>query len=66
MMYCITRLLPEDVDEETDGKGEWIFNDRPFYIILNLAVGGNLPGAPSADTVFPQTMIVDYVRVYSQ
>ncbi|GAA4275631.1 glycoside hydrolase family 16 protein [Aquimarina mytili] len=58
------QITPEDVDEETDGEGEWVFNDRPFYIILNLAVGGNLPGPPNAETVFPQTMVVDYVRVY--
>lgn len=43
--------------------GEWVFN-QPFYIILNMAVGGNFPGPPNSDTVFPQTMIVDYVRVY--
>ncbi len=35
----------------------------PFFIILNLAVGGNWGGYPDATTVFPQTMIVDYVRV---
>ncbi len=58
------QITPEDVEEETDGSGEWVFNDRQFYIVLNLAVGGNLPGAPNAETVFPQTMVVDYVRVY--
>jgi beta-glucanase (GH16 family) len=42
---------------------QWVF-DHPFYIILNLAVGGNLPGAPDATTQFPQSMLVDYVRVY--
>lgn len=57
-------LTPEDVEEETNGEGVWVFNDRPFYIILNVAVGGNLPGSPNAETVFPQNMIVDYVRVY--
>jgi beta-glucanase (GH16 family) len=31
---------------------------------LNLAVGGNWPGDPDATTLFPQTMVVDYVRVY--
>ena len=35
-----------------------------FFIILNLAVGGNWPGNPDTTTVFPQTMEVDYVRVY--
>lgn len=39
--------------------------DKPFYILLNVAVGGDFPGAPSASTVFPVTMEVDYVRVYS-
>jgi len=46
-----------------NASGEWVFN-QPFYIILNLAVGGNLPGSPNTDTTFPQTMLVDYVRVY--
>ena len=39
--------------------------DQRFYILLNLAVGGNFPGAPATNTVFPATMQVDYVRVYS-
>ncbi len=39
--------------------------DKAFYILLNVAVGGNWPGAPNAATVFPVTMEVDYVRVYS-
>jgi beta-glucanase (GH16 family) len=43
--------------------GEWVFN-QPFYIILNIAVGGNLPGAPNNETPFPQEMLVDYIRVY--
>ncbi|MBN1826999.1 MAG: glycoside hydrolase family 16 protein [Candidatus Eisenbacteria bacterium] len=41
----------------------WVFND-PFFIILNVAVGGNYVGPPNASTVFPQTMLVDWVRVY--
>ena len=39
--------------------------DQPFYIIFNVAVGGNFPGMPDANTVFPVTMEVDWVRVYS-
>ncbi|MCY4182936.1 MAG: glycoside hydrolase family 16 protein [Gammaproteobacteria bacterium] len=39
--------------------------DRPFYIILNLAVGGGFPGPPNAATNFPAALEVDYVRVYS-
>ncbi|MGQ9877105.1 MAG: glycoside hydrolase family 16 protein [Chloroflexus sp.] len=43
--------------------GEWVF-DHPFFLILNLAVGGNWPGYPDETTVFPQQLLVDYVRVY--
>ena len=39
--------------------------DEDFYILFNVAVGGNWPGPPNANTVFPVTMEVDYVRVYS-
>ena len=52
------QITPDDV------TGEWVFNDGPFYIILNVAVGGSYPGSPNASTVFPQNMLVDYVRVY--
>jgi beta-glucanase (GH16 family) len=40
----------------------WIFNDQPAYLVLNIAVGGDWPGAP-VDSVLPQQMIVDWVRV---
>jgi beta-glucanase (GH16 family) len=40
--------------------------DQRFHLILNVAVGGNLPGSPDATTEFPQRMIVDYVRVYAR
>jgi beta-glucanase (GH16 family) len=45
--------------------GKWVF-DHPFFIILNVAVGGDWPGSPDASTKFPQTMLVDYVRVYTR
>jgi beta-glucanase (GH16 family) len=38
--------------------------NNPFYVILNLAIGGNFDGDPDANTTFPQTMQVDYVRYY--
>jgi beta-glucanase (GH16 family) len=44
---------------------KWVF-DHPFFIILNVAVGGSWPGNPDQTTVFPQTMQVDYVRVYQR
>jgi beta-glucanase (GH16 family) len=45
------------------GKRRWVF-DHDFFILLNVAVGGQWPGDPDKTTVFPQTMKVDYVRVY--
>ncbi len=38
--------------------------DVDFHLLLNLAVGGNLPGPPDGTTVFPQEYVIDYVRVY--
>jgi beta-glucanase (GH16 family) len=46
------------------GGNQWVF-DHPFFMLLNLAVGGNWPGDPTSSTPFPATMSVDYVRVYS-
>jgi len=43
--------------------GTWVF-DHPFYVILNVAVGGNFVGPPDDSTIFPQTMLIDWVRVY--
>jgi beta-glucanase (GH16 family) len=43
----------------------WVFTNQQFFI-LNIAVGGNWPGPPTNTTVFPQQMLVDYVRVYQQ
>ena len=44
--------------------GSWVF-DHPHFLILNVAVGGSWPGPPDATTAFPQTMLIDYVRVYA-
>ena len=49
--------------EEVNGK--WVF-DHPYFLLLNLAVGGRWPGYPDGSTVFPQTLQVDYVRVYQK
>ena len=53
------RITPDDV------TGEWVY-DHPFFIVLNVAVGGNYVGFPTPDTPFPQTMTIDYVRVYKE
>jgi beta-glucanase (GH16 family) len=44
------------------GGDRWVF-DHPFFIILNLAVGGDWPGPPNSGTVMPQRLVIDYVRV---
>jgi beta-glucanase (GH16 family) len=62
-------LIEWQVDGQTtnsltraDAGTGWVF-DHPFYILLNLAVGGDWPGDPDPATVFPGKMLVDYVRV---
>ena len=40
--------------------------DQPFYLVMNVAVGGNFPGAPNPATAFPADLQVDYVRVYQR
>ena len=47
------------------GQGTWPFDQGPMFIILNLAVGGSWPGNVDSTTVFPQTMQVQYVRIYT-
>ncbi|MCU0387988.1 MAG: glycoside hydrolase family 16 protein [Chitinophagaceae bacterium] len=59
--YLYQRITPDDVK----GKGEWVFN-QDFFILLNVAVGGTFVGFPTSGTPFPQTMTVDYVKVYKE
>jgi beta-glucanase (GH16 family) len=51
---------PADIPPGT----EWVYN-HPFFLLLNVAVGGTWPGSPDASTHFPAQMAVDYVRVYT-
>ncbi|MHC3430336.1 glycoside hydrolase family 16 protein, partial [Streptomyces sp. DT18] len=44
------------------GGKQWAFN-KPFFIIINLAVGGYWPGDPNSSTQFPQQLVGDYVHV---
>ena len=55
------RTTPADLPED----GQWVF-DHPFFLILNVAVGGHFVQPPTDDTPFPSTMEVDYVRVYTR
>lgn len=66
------RWLVDDVQYAC--KSNWISSaggypapfDKPFHMLLNLAVGGNLPGSPDGSTVFPQEFVIDYVRVWQK
>jgi beta-glucanase (GH16 family) len=59
--HLITERTPADLPQGS----KWVY-DHPFFIILNLAIGGNWPGSPDKTTAFPQQMLVNYVRVYSR
>ena len=55
------RLTPANLP----AGGKWVF-EKPFFVILNLAIGGDWPGAPDATTPLPARMLVDWVRVYKE
>ena len=63
--YVDSNLYATFAQSQWSTGGTWVF-DHPFFIILNVAVGGNWPGSPDSGTVFPQQMLVDYVRVYTK
>jgi beta-glucanase (GH16 family) len=55
----------ETFTPSSPGGGTWPFDQGPQFILLNLAVGGSWPGNPDSTTVFPSSMLVDYVRIYA-
>lgn len=59
----VSYASPKPSDLSSGAK--WVF-DHPFYMLLNLAVGGSWPGDPDATTVLPQELRVDWVRVYTK
>jgi beta-glucanase (GH16 family) len=62
--FYVDDLLYETQTADNVPAGtHWAF-DHPFFLVLNVAVGGYWPGDPDASTPFPATMLVDYVRVY--
>jgi len=65
----------EKIEFFVDGKSVYTFNpkgrtrevwpfDQPFYLLLNVAVGGNFGGPEIDDSIFPQEFVIDYIRVY--
>ena len=63
--YVDDKLYQTRTPADLPKGAKWVC-DHPFFLLLNLAVGGQWPGNPDATTTFPQTMKVDYVRVYDR
>jgi beta-glucanase (GH16 family) len=63
--YVDDHLYETRTAAELPKGAKWVY-DHPFFVLLNVAVGGGWPGNPDATSVFPQTMLVDYVRVYAR
>ena len=61
--YFDDKLIAERTPADLPAGAKWVY-DHPFFVILNMAVGGAWPGNPDETTTFPQKMLVDYVRVY--
>jgi len=62
--YVDDQLYETQTPDSIPSSKHWVF-DHPFFILLNLAVGGQWPKDPDPTTQFPQEMLVDYVRVYT-
>ncbi|MEG2102501.1 family 16 glycosylhydrolase [Flavobacterium sp. FlaQc-28] len=61
--FFVDKTLVYTFNPSIKNEDTWPF-DKPFYIILNLAVGGNFGGPEVDDAIFPQKFYIDYVRVY--
>lgn len=63
MRYLVDNELISEVKKSDLGGNTYPFNE-PFFLLINVAIGGNWPGSPDATTRLPQWMMVDYVRVF--
>ena len=63
--YVDDKLYETRTSADLPPGTKWVY-DHPFYLILNLAIGGAWPGSPDDTSKFPQSMTVDYVRVYKR
>lgn len=61
--FFVDSLLVYSFNPEIKNENTWPF-DKPFYIIVNLAIGGNFGGPDVDDSVLPQKFLIDYIRVY--
>jgi beta-glucanase (GH16 family) len=63
--YCDGTLYQTLTPSNLPRGTKWVY-DRPYFVLLNLAVGGVWPGNPDTTTTFPQFMYIDYVRVFQR
>ncbi len=63
--FYVDDVLYETQTSAVPSGDTWEF-DHPFFLLINVAVGGQWPGSPDGTTTFPQTLKVDYVRVYQK
>jgi len=63
--YCDDKNYKTIAPADLPAGTKWVY-DHPFFILLNVAIGGNWPGTPDNTIQFPQVMLVDYVRVYQR
>jgi len=63
--YVDDHLYATRTPAELPKGAKWVYGHN-FFVLLNVAVGGGWPGNPDSSSVFPQTMLVDYVRVYKR
>jgi beta-glucanase (GH16 family) len=61
--YVDEHLYATRTPSDLPKGAKWVY-DHPFFLLLNVAVGGDWPGSPDASSIFPQEMLVDYVRVF--
>jgi beta-glucanase (GH16 family) len=63
IQFYIDDALVYTFSPEIKNENTWPFN-KPFYLILNLAIGGSFGGPEVDDSIFPEKFCIDYVRVY--
>jgi beta-glucanase (GH16 family) len=63
--FYVDEMLYETQKSNVPSGDTWEF-DHPFFLVMNVAVGGQWPGSPDSTTTFPQTLKVDWVRAYEK
>ena len=65
IVWLLDGVPYHEVDASDVAPNAWVF-DQPFFLVLNVAVGGTLGGPVSPETTFPTALEVDYIRLYKE